>query len=41
MTNRKIFVLSVCLILISGFVFKTWAQGPEPAKKVYYFRQSD
>ncbi|APU70262.1 MAG: TonB-dependent receptor [Bacteroidota bacterium] len=33
MTNRKIFVLSVCLILISGFVFKTWAQGPEPAKK--------
>lgn len=35
MTNRKIFVLSVCLILISGFVFKTWAQGPEPAKKKY------
>ncbi|MEO2127551.1 MAG: TonB-dependent receptor [Christiangramia sp.] len=33
MTNRKIFVLSVCLILLSGFVFKTWAQGPEPAKK--------
>ncbi len=33
MTNRKIFMLSLCLSIISGFLFQSNAQGPEPAKK--------